>query len=346
MVGALPVLTLTLLAGMAAGAPAASAPPATGPGAAAAGSPTAAAPSPATPAPDEDPPILLSWTAPDECPPIEELRAEIRRVAGPVPTPTQKPEVRAVVRRGPKDSWQLTLSTRIGALAGERRLAAPSCGELMRAAALVLALMINPTAAAAPPPVPPPPPPPPPPPTISEVRAPPPPAPLPFLVGVDGAVGTGLLPQTAAGLQLRLGWGIGLFGAELRATGSTSTTGLSPSNPGAGGTFDLADLAAAGCARFLAARRLSPGACLGGAVMRLHGTGFGVSEPGEATAWWPGAFFEASLRLRVTTRHALRVAAEALVPIGRPTFALEGLGTVWRPDALAARGTLGWEVHF
>jgi hypothetical protein len=291
---------------------------------------------------EEGPPITLYWTAPDECPPLEALRNEIRRVAGPTPSPAQRPEARAVVRRGPKDTWQLELTTRVGDLSGERRLSAPSCLELMRAAALVLALMINPAASAEPPP----PPPPPPPPLIVEPPPPPPAQTPPFFVGIDVAAGTGLLPGASVGLELRLGWAEAHLQGELRASAWSSKSAASPADPSTGGTFDLSDAGGAGCVRALPSHFVTPAVCLGGLVMRLHGVGSGVSDPGRATAWWPGAFAEANVYLHITVRHGLRAAAEGIVPIGRPTFALAGVGSVWRPSAVAARGILGWEVHF
>jgi hypothetical protein len=165
-------------------------------------------------------------------------------------------------------------------------------------------------------------------------------------VGLDVAVGTGLLPGAAAGFELRLGWAENHLQAELRASAWGSKSAASSANPSAGGTFDLTDVGGAGCARVLPSHRATLAFCLGGLALRVHGAGSGVSDPGQATAWWPGAFAEASVYLHLTVRHGLRVAAEGIVPIGRPTFALAGVGSVWRPAALAARGMLGWEVHF
>jgi hypothetical protein len=352
VVGVVPALTLVLTAGtISAAAPPAGAArpeaspavaaPSPGPGTAAPAS--GGGPSPAAPAVtwEEGPPITLFWTAPEECPPLEALRAEISRVAGPIPAPAERPEARAVVHRGPKDTWQLELTTRVGSLSGERRLAAPSCLELMRAAALVLALMINPTASTAPPAAPRPPPPA----VIVEAPSPPRETP-PFFVGLDLAVGTGLLPGPAGGLELRFGWAHRHLQAELRAAAWGSKSAASPADPSTGGSFDLADVGGAACARVLPSRRATPSLCLGGLALRVHGLGSGVSDPGRATAWWPGAFAEASVYLHLTVRHGLRVAAEGIVPIGRPTFALAGVGSVWRPAAVAVRGMMGWEVHF
>jgi hypothetical protein len=299
----------------------------------------------ATPPGDVDPPVVLSWTAPEGCPGVEDLRAEIRRVAGPVPPAAERPEAHAVVKRGPKDLWQLTLSTRAGALAGERRLTAVDCAELMRAAALVIALMINPSAGA---PIEPPPPPPPPP-VIAEPPPPPPPAPPPgpISAGADALVATGLLPGGAVpGIGLRLAWSRAFFRAELRGDGWAGRSAAGPVDGSAGGSFDLLDLGLGACAIGRRGRRIEPGACVGAILWRGTGTGYGVTDPIVATAWWTGGFAEGNVSLRVTPRNAARLGIGAFLPFGRPTYALGGVGAVWQPAAFGARGTLGWELDF
>jgi hypothetical protein len=303
-----------------------------------------AAPAAATPPGDTDPPVVLSWTAPEGCPGVEDLRAEVRRVAGPVPSPAERPQANAVVKRGPKDLWQLTLSTRAGALAGERRLTAVDCAELMRAAALVIALMINPSAGA---PIEPPPPPPPP--VIAEPPPPPPPAPPPgpISAGADALVATGLLPGGAVpGIGLRLAWSRAFFRAELRGDGWAGRSVAGRVDGSAGGSFDLLDLGLGGCVIGRRGRRIEPGACIGAVVWRETGTGYGVTDPSVAVAWWTGGFAEGDVRVRVTPRNAARVGIGAYLPFGRPTYTLGGIGAVWQPAAFGARGTLGWELDF
>jgi hypothetical protein len=42
----------------------------------------------------------------------------------------------------------------------------------------------------------------------------------------------------------------------------------------------------------------------------------------------------------------IRVAAQASVPLGRPSFALAGVGQVFEPASIWLRGLAGWELHF
>ncbi|HMF44889.1 MAG TPA: hypothetical protein VKQ32_29655, partial [Polyangia bacterium] len=68
--------------------------------------------------------------------------------------------------------------------------------------------------------------------------------------------------------------------------------------------------------------------------------------PSEATAWWTAALGEANLRLRIGSRNAARLAAQVVVPLGRPSFELAGVGHVFEPATIWLRATLGWELHF
>jgi hypothetical protein len=208
----------------------------------------------------------------------------------------------------------------------------------MHAAALVMALMINPQASLVVEPPPPPPPPPAPPPTSLPERR--------FAAGADVVAGSGALPGIAPGVSLRFAAAAGAFSAEVRASIWMSRSAATTSNANAGGSFDLMDAAVAGCAHARRDRRLVPGVCVGAIGLRLHGSGYGVTDPGGATAWSSAALAEANLSIRLTPLNAVRVAAQAVAPIGRPNFALAGVGQVFEPASIWLRGLLGWELHF
>ena len=292
-------------------------------------------------------PLVISWSAPEGCPSADTIRAEVRRMAGPAATATDQIEAHATVVRD-RGSWQLTLTTQAGALAGERKLSASDCAELGRAAALVIALMVNPAAdlSAAP--------------TVGRPAAPippvvePPAAPPParrFALGADLRVGSGELPDGAAGIGVRFAAGGGIFSAQVRGDVWFPRDPSSAAKPSAGGSFDAADLSLAGCATARRAtgrgdRRLAPAVCLGAALIATHASGSGVSNPGSATAISTGPFLEGALRVRISERSALRAGVEALAPLSRPNFALAGVGAVFRPAVLSLRASLGWELNF
>jgi hypothetical protein len=159
-------------------------------------------------------------------------------------------------------------------------------------------------------------------------------------------VGSGALPGVAPGIGIRFAAAAAALSAELRASLWASRSTASASDPTAGGSFDLAEGSVAACARALRDWRLSPGACAGASVVRLHGSGFGIGYPTDATAWWSAAFVEANLRAQLTSMNAIRLAAGAAMPLGRPTFEIAGVGHVFEPASIWLRGTLGWELHF
>lgn len=287
--------------------------------------------------------IAITWTAPEGCPGADEIKAEVRRMAGAAAPTAEATEVHATVLRDPGNAWQLTLTTKVGARQGERKLGASDCAELGRAAALVIALMINPAAdpSAAPPVVTPPPAPPPAPPPPPE-----PPRASRFALGAAVLVGSGQLPDGAIGLGARFAVGGGAFSAQLRGDLWFPRDAGSAAKPSAGGSFGAVDLGLGGCLTARPDRRLGPNICAGAAVTGTHATGFGVNNPGAATVISAGAFLEGALRVKLTTRNALRVGIEALAPFERPSFALAGVGTVFRPAPIWLRGTLGWELNF
>jgi hypothetical protein len=287
-------------------------------------------------------PLVITWSAPEGCPNADTIRAEVRRMAGAAAAATDQIEAHAAVVRD-HAGWQLTLTTRAGALSGERKLSAPDCAELGRAAALVIALMINPAAdpSAAP--------------TVVRPAAPappavaPPPAPRPerrFALGADLRLGSGELPGGAAGIGARFAAGRGVFSAQARGDFWFPRDASSTAKPSAGGSFGAADLSLAGCATAGRDGRLAPAICLGAALIGTHASGSGVSDPGSVTALSAGPFLEGAVRVRISARNALRAGVEALAPLSRPSFALAGVGTVFRPAALSLRASLGWELNF
>ena len=115
----------------------------------------------------------------------------------------------------------------------------------------------------------------------------------------------------------------------------------------AGGSFDLADGAVAGCARARRDRRLSPGVCVGASLVRLHGTRLRRQPSGRRRP--PGGPPRSPRRacaFGVSPRNAVRLAAQVVVPLGSPNFELAGVGHVFEPASIWLRGTLGWELHF
>jgi hypothetical protein len=103
------------------------------------------------------PPVDLVWVAPRQCPDHDTVIRDISNILGnPSPERVGKPfSVRAEVWRGEDTRWHVTLTSQ-GTRAEPRSLAADSCEAVADAAALIVALLVDPSRAraqgAAPPP--------------------------------------------------------------------------------------------------------------------------------------------------------------------------------------------------
>ena len=108
------------------------------------------------------------------------------------------------------------------------------------------------------------------------------------------------------------------------------------------------DLAAAsvGTCRDFAGGRLEIGPCIGVEIGRLHAKGFGVTDPGEASELWVALKGGGALGWSLWSWLSLVLRLDAVVPLTRPRFVLEGVGPVHRASAVAGRAAAGVEVHF
>ncbi|MBN2577239.1 MAG: hypothetical protein JXP73_21940 [Deltaproteobacteria bacterium] len=298
-------------------------------------------------APRTDGPALeLAWDAPAGCPDLASVRAEIHRRIGDVETPTASEPIaaRGEILVDASGNYILSLQTRVGDITGERVLAGQDCHQLADAAALVLALLVNPKASAAPAP-PGPPPLPPPPPSSQD-----PPGPARqrsgLGAGIAAVLADGVLPGLAQGLAARLFYQRGLIVAAVHVAGFLPKEKPAPLWPGATASFYRLESAIEICATTPPGRRVGGALCLGGALVRLHGESAGVSTPGESNAHWIEALFEPSGHVYFTPATRLRLAADLRGLGARPDFAILGLGTVYRPAAFNIRGALGIDVLF
>jgi hypothetical protein len=291
-------------------------------------------------------PVSMSifWTAPAGCPDEPVFKEDVRRLAGAGAAPPEEILARAVVGREADGAWQLVLTTRVGSFEGKRQLVAVDCGELERAAALVIALMINPDAGT----------------TVLQPRALSPihapqtleragPVDLPprrrWGLGVDLTLGAGTLPSLGPGLGLRARVGQ-RWSVEVIATLWSPRQADSAAEPSAGGSFSAVDVGAAGCFNARSERRLAPSLCAGADLNRVAANGFGITDPGQATGYWLAGFVEGAGRWFVTPRSGVRLSLMALAAARRPQFSLAGVGPVFQPSILATRGSLGWELDF
>ncbi|MGK3996373.1 hypothetical protein [Sorangium sp. So ce1024] len=300
--------------------------------------------------------VDLRWEAPDVCPPADEVRREIARLLG-ASEQHQPIEVEIAVARA--GGARLRLDLRIHAPSpGERVIRGDDCASMSRAAALIVAMSIDPDAvarnAAAQPAVQTAPP--------SAVAAPvagaprpPPPAAarapaaaerdLEAALWLSAHIEQALVPAVGVGLAagggIRSGW--------LRADGAVGVVPSSSSSiagMAAGAEFRLWFLEVDACARALD-HHVSVYVCALGRQHWLLARGREVDEAftGTAPIFAPG--LGTLLEWRVAAPLKIEGALHAVVPLRRPRFVVENLeGDVYRPPAAGLSSRLGVALAF
>jgi hypothetical protein len=308
----------------------------------------------------------LTWESPAGCPDRPNVEQRIQKLLGAAAKTEVVVEGRVTATKG---GYHLALTTTRDGARGERSLDDASCEALADSAALIVAMAIDPAAAlaseepaepvavvASAEPIESEPPPPspavvvvaPPPADVPAVvvRAPESPAPVRprFLLSGGGEVLGGVFPRAALGAALSAGVVFGPLRVDVGGRFTPSSTHSLSEPSGASGTFELLVAQARGAYLFTRdAWDLGP--TLGVEVGRARARGQGVSESLEGRAPW----FAGSLGALATLRAgsvALTIDAALVVPFTRPSFVIEGAGTVHTPAALALRAGLSAEVRF
>lgn len=280
----------------------------------------------------------LTWQVPAGCPTDADVIREINElVANSAKVPVNATIAANASIASERDGFTLTLIVRDAEGSHQRRLEAPTCEELGHAAALIVALAINPellanqsipssnSPLAAPQTQP-----------IAGLQWPEAsPRPIPFSARAESPA-TLALPQTDAATQplfWRLGLsafvgfgtlpgvnlGTGLFGAiqtksvrfELGA--SYLSAEVKSDVPRRGATFALYRMAPRLC-WLVTETTWSAGPCAGIELGRLSGSGYGVTNVYERKALWLVSTLGALLELRIASSSLVGIFADAEVP--------------------------------
>jgi hypothetical protein len=296
--------------------------------------------------------LTLDWSAPEGCPTVANINAELAHVVGrPVSELSgQWRAVRATIARE-DELWRLRLLVVSSSGAeNERSLVATTCREASDAAVAILA-----TSLAAAPPAPPPQPPvlaaPSRPRTRSAQRrtvavSAPRQNPRPGL-GVPLAVGVGLeggtLPRPASFLQMSSGVEMGRLSA-LAAAGATSPAFASLKDSSAGADVWLVRGSLRGCYRLTASAPTLLG-CAGIEAGSLRADGIQLTDHREGGAFWSAGLLAGLLRWHLSGPLALLTGVEALVPL-RQLKVDAGQAIIHRTAPVAGRVSVGLEVVF
>lgn len=301
------------------------------------------------------------------------------------PTLFARAHVSEEAGEGARSMWRVLLETERGGVRGQREIEAESCAALAEATAVVLSLALLELAdeapseppEAAPPsgetpsgsslsrpvavPVRP-----------SEKKLPPPaarrfsqaeqglsagrlpkPKPSPkkrpslarFALSARGGFNAGTLPRLAPGGALGAAWLPGAFRFEIGAQMWAKQSELIPDTP-AGADLLLRSLGARACLEAWSSRRFALSPCIGSEYHLMKAQGFGSDSNYDATARW-AAFSAGALGVaQLTRRVALRADVEGRVPLARPRFFVERVGTVHEVPGFAVTALFGAEVHF
>jgi hypothetical protein len=286
--------------------------------------------------------IDLDFSAPAGCPDGDAVRSEVLRLTGDAAQGSHHLKARASILPATGTGFILSLATEFDGVAGERTLAGLSCESLTDAAALMLALLLNPDLALgqAPPAV--------------DRQAPPEVTTAAstndrrsgrrWRVGAHGGIQTGVVKDLSSSFALSLGIALGRLSLRLMPGMTPPQNIYVDAERGIGGRLWLVTAAAQACWD-AAVGWLAVSPCLGVDVTRLQGHGLGVLRPRDATAYWASAELAVFAGLPVGHGVRLELGAIGVLPFRRPTVYLDdGIGPVSRPAAfgLKALAGLGW----
>lgn len=314
----------------------------------------------AAPAPHVADALRLHWTAPAECPSEAQVFSRIEQLlAGSNVMTSSRLLVTARTQQLADASYEASLTYEVDGLRNTRVLHAVTCDALAAATALIVATAIDPAAAAradaadSPRPTPPAAPALP----VRPAAAPTPdsergkPAfspkrqPVALLLANSAWGGVNMLPGLAWGFGGSVGarrgaWSVfadGQYWPEQRRRSDARAT--------AGADFSRYTVGLRSCFGWQSARWVLD-LCGGAELLAVHGAGYGVTVPKQATELWVAPFGGPSLGLQLRPQFFLVGRVELSFPVARHDFVLEGVGFVYRLPPVGARLGLGVAVAF
>lgn len=316
----------------------------------------------------------LTWTSPNGCPVTSDVVSRIDALLAPRTTRDFEVPLsaRAVITQPNPNSFELQLDTHQSDQAFTRTLHAATCVELTDAAALVLALALDPdlaerratapTSASDPgsesapesDPRPEPEPKPEPEPTpklkkplriVADSRPRRSERPPSWHLSAVAALDLGTTSSVALGPSASLSFSSRWFELALDALWLPPRRSTIAADPTKGGDLQLFALAPRACFVPLQ-RRFAAGGCATLEAGQLSGRGFGTANDSTRATWWAAA--GPALFGRYFALPYLGVAArtELLVPLQDIEFTLENVGVAHHVPSVVGRFALGLEAHF
>lgn len=322
------------------------------------------------PAPAPSSPIELDWNGPVGCASATQLRDTVAELLG---AGASGPLEATATVEALESGYRLSLVIGRGTNRVVREVEAPTCDELLQAAALIIAVAANPEPV--PDEVPPAAPQPPPAapqgsaawvePTLPRPPAGPPASPVPrdegepaktppparaqrstFSIAPELGLGTFVTSPLTLGVGGRVGWRMGSWGIDLGTTHWLGRTLSIDDRAEIGLALTHGSLRGCGVPRV---GRVELPLCGGGAMGIFSARPRrGLEDPRPSTMPWGAFTASAGAAVPLTDRWALALHAEGLVPFLRPAVAVAVRGTtlaLYRVPPVAGRVTLGVELR-
>ena len=278
--------------------------------------------------------LRLEWHAPAGCPDREQAYAAIAAALGkPLPARETPAVVRVQIAQREDGRWNADIWMYGAEGSGERSFIGASCTDVAEAAALIVAMALDPTAAAARGES-----------GAADARAgPSTDTPARLSAGLRLSADAGSLPEPSAGAALVFGLEHARLRAQLEAAAWLPQEARIGRDAELGGRFGLFTGALRGCFDVLlfAADALRAGPCLAFEAGLATGRGLDISEPGTDRDLWAAALGGVSLRHVGSSPVQLGLLVELGVPLHRLIWEIDDFAEVFRAAPVVGRLSLG-----
>jgi hypothetical protein len=309
---------------------------------------------------EEDAPVVeVAWEAPPECGSRAEFVERIEVLLGRPLGQVGDPDLEVVGRIAIEATDLLLVLEFRQPVARVRELRASSCAELQDAAAVVLAVTIDPLVPLAETPARPPEAEPAtepePEPELAPTPAPVEPSPpastsphtkpaLALALRISGGVQYRALPTIAGGPSLALAVWRGALRAELVGAWWLTGTSHVDAAPEVGATLSLGWVAPRVCGVASAGRVTFP-LCAGVELGGMRAAAFGTADARTRTLVWIAPEFGGATRVELSRSLALWIGLDGAIPLVRQVFTIAGLGEIHRTPPFVFQALLGLEIR-
>ncbi len=163
-------------------------------------------------------------------------------------------------------------------------------------------------------------------------------------LGLDTGIQAFTLPAVGPTLGGRIGVAWRRFALHLGATHMFRRRAEVQADPPKGGDLALTHASVGACAR-LGVWRIEFPLCADVDVVAFSGRGFGVTTASRARVPYAGARFGAGAIIAPVRRFATGIRVDATVPFAAYRFKIDGLGTVFRPTPAGLRAVFVLELR-